>query len=118
MIIILKPIFEIITESFSVSDNFYLNMIIMAIIAQVSYRSSFGIVGDLYRGEIIDGKISGSLFHWLIRTIIFFLLYVFVNLMIKIVNIVSIIPVWAWVLIPAVILSAFAILSLCKSGRK
>lgn len=45
--------------------------IILGIIGIISYVASFRIVGDMYDSGSISGSFWGSLFHWIIRFLIF-----------------------------------------------
>lgn len=64
-----KLLFELLISPLSISDNYYLNFIIMALIGLVAFRIAFKVVGNLgFRGGI------GSLFHWTIRFFVVVLL--------------------------------------------
>lgn len=70
-----KPFFELLTEPLGLPIEWYYEYIILAIIGVISYRIAYSKVGDMYRGGFIDGRTSGSFFHWLIRLIIFAVLW-------------------------------------------
>lgn len=70
-----KPFFEFLTEPLGLPIEWYYEYIILAIIGVIAYGIAYSKVGDMYRGGFIDGRTSGSLFHWLIRLVVFALLW-------------------------------------------
>lgn len=48
---------------------------LLGFIGLIAYATSFRIVGDMYRSGLIDGSFLGSLFHWIIRFMIFVALW-------------------------------------------
>ncbi len=70
-----KLFFELLTEPLGLPIEWYYEYIILAIIGVISYGIAYSKVGDMYRGGFIDGRTSGSFFHWLIRLIIFAVLW-------------------------------------------
>lgn len=67
-----KLLFELLISPLAISDNYYLNSIIMALIGLIAFKVAFKVVGDLgFRGGI------GSLFHWTIRFLVVILLWSF-----------------------------------------
>lgn len=60
---IFKFIFERLTDPFGLPINSFYEYIILAIIGEISYSVSYRKVGDMYRGELIDGRTAGSFFH-------------------------------------------------------
>lgn len=93
---ILKLIFIFLTEQFSLFDNVLYNYVAMGIVGAVAYSSSYGIVGNLYRFGIIDGRSMGHLFHWAIRFIIFVALVLLVSFVNWIVKLIITVPTWVW----------------------
>ncbi len=74
-----KLFFELLISPLSISDNYYLNSIIMALIGLIAFMIAFKVVGDLgFRGGI------GSLFHWIIRFLVFIVLCFLCSIAIKI----------------------------------
>lgn len=60
-----ETLFELLISPLSISDNYYLNSILMALIGFIAFKVAFKVVGDLgFRGGI------GSLFHWTIRILV------------------------------------------------
>ena len=75
---ILKPIFEILTDSFQISDDIITNCKWMAIIGLIAFVIAYKIVGKLYEARIIYSSGLGSLLHWIIRLIAFtFVFWIF-----------------------------------------
>lgn len=72
---ILKPVFEIITEEYILFDNVIYNYIILSIIGVIALKVAWNFVGKLYDYGIIIGKSSGSIIHWIIRLMIFTVLF-------------------------------------------
>lgn len=70
-----KPIFEILIDPLGLPIEWYYEYIILAVIGIIAYRIAYSEVGGMYRSGLIDGKTSGSFFHWLIRLIIFAMLW-------------------------------------------
>lgn len=73
---------------------------ILGIIGIIAYVASFRIVGDMYDSGSISGSFLGSLFHWIIRLLIF-------------------VPVWFviyWVIVIAQWIIAHWVLSLSILG--
>lgn len=70
-----KPFFELLTEPLGLPIEWYYEYIILAVIGVIAYSIAYSKVGDMYRDGLIDGRTSGSFFHWLIRLIIFALLW-------------------------------------------
>lgn len=74
--------------------------IILGVIGLIAYVASFRIVGDMYDSGSISGSFLGSLFHWIIRLLIF-------------------VPVWFvvyWVIVIAQWIIANWVLALCILG--
>lgn len=70
-----KFIFEILTDPLGLPIEWYWEYLILAVIGVVAYAGAYRCVGDMYSGGMIDGSISGSFFHWLIRLILFVVLW-------------------------------------------
>ena len=70
-----KFIFEILTDPLGLPIEWYWEYLILAVIGAVAYAVAYRCVGDMYSGGVIDGSTSGSFFHWLIRLILFVVLW-------------------------------------------
>ncbi len=65
-----KMVFELLTSPLTISDNYFVNAIIMGLIGIIAFKVAFRIVGDIgLFGEV------GSILHWIIRFVTFFLLW-------------------------------------------
>lgn len=63
-------LFELLTSPLTISDNYFVNYIIMGLIGFIAFKVAFKIVGDIgLFGEV------GSILHWIIRIVVFFLLW-------------------------------------------
>lgn len=72
---ILKPIFEIITGEYILFQDIFQNYIAMSIIGAIAYLIARKSVGWLYKERIIEGKTMGSLIHWIVRLIVFSIIF-------------------------------------------
>jgi hypothetical protein len=113
-----KLFFELLTEPLGLPIELYYQYIILAIIGVISYGIAYSKVGDMYQGGFIDGRTLGSFFHWLIRLIIFAVLWAITYGVIWLGKI--IIANWQVVLIGLVIVVAltFSIIFVVKKYRK
>jgi hypothetical protein len=98
MKVILKPIFEWLTDGYTLSDNILYNYIAMAIVGLIAFIVAWNIVGNLYRNDIIRGKTVGSILHWTIRLISFCILFACVSLLFRIIRFIISVPLWIWVI--------------------
>lgn len=65
-----KLIFELLTSPLTVSDNYFVDSIIIGLIGIIAFKVAFKIVGDIgLFGEF------GSILHWIIRFVTLFLLW-------------------------------------------
>ena len=70
-----KFIFDLLTDPLGLPIEWYWEYIVLLVIGAVAYAVAYRCVGDMYSGGMIDGSTSGSFFHWLIRLILFVLLW-------------------------------------------
>lgn len=78
----MKLLFEYIISSFSLFEDPIKNYMIMAIIGAIAFTVAYGAVGELYSFGIIGGRESGHVLHWIIRLIVFGVIYyVFATIM-------------------------------------
>jgi hypothetical protein len=64
----LKPLFDLLVFPISISENIFVDIILLSIIGTVAYKSSYFLVGESgIRGDF------GSLVHWIIRIIVYVL---------------------------------------------
>ena len=93
-------IFDKFTDPLTLPIDPLYEWIILGIIGLVAYIASFSIVGDMYASGNISGSFLGSLFHWIIRLLIF-------------------VPTWFvvyWVFVIAQWIIAHWVLVLCVMG--
>lgn len=63
-------VFELLTSPLTISNNYFVNSIIIGLIGVIAFKVAFKIVGDIgLFGEV------GSILHWIIRFVTFFLLW-------------------------------------------
>ncbi len=67
----LKFLYEIIVSPLGLPIETGKEWIILAVIEVLAYEKTYELVGRLYSGHYIYGKESGSILHWLIRTLLF-----------------------------------------------
>ena len=70
-----KFIFDLLTDPLGLPIEWYWEYIVLLVIGAVAYAVAYRCVGDMYSGGMIDGSTSGSFFHWLIRLILFVILW-------------------------------------------
>lgn len=72
---VLSFLFDRITDPLGLPIAWYWEWIILAIITFAAYAIAFRAVGDLYDGGMISGSASGSILHWIIRLIVFVVIW-------------------------------------------
>lgn len=78
----MKLLFEYIVSSFSLFEDPIKNYTVMAIIGAIAFSVAYRAVGVLYSFGIIGGRESGHVLHWIIRLIVFGVIYyVFATIM-------------------------------------
>ena len=70
-----KFIFDLLPVPLGLPIEWYWEYIVLLVIGAVAYAVAYRCVGDMYSGGMIDGSTSGSFFHWLIRLILFVILW-------------------------------------------
>ena len=68
---IFRFIFDMVTDPLSLPINPLYEWAILLIIGEIAYRFAFRTVGDMYDSGEVSGSFLGSLFHWIIRFLIF-----------------------------------------------
>lgn len=79
----LKFIFQYITNPLSINIDPIHEYIILFVIETIAYIVAFRKVGQLYNRGFISGSMIGSVIHWTIRLILFILMWIAINLIIK-----------------------------------
>ena len=113
----MKFIFELLTSPLGLPIPWYIEYIILLVVNTVAFELAFAAVGKLYSGNIIHGKKTGSVLHWIIRIFAFFVLWAILYGLISFVKLC--IAHWIWVvsILGAIILLFLSILitvKLCK----
>ena len=70
-----KFIFDLATEPLGLPIEWYYEWIILLIIGEIAYQVAYDKVGVLYHSGSISGKSAGSFFHWIIRTVVFVVIW-------------------------------------------
>lgn len=110
----MKYLFEYIVDSFSLLENPLDDYVIMAIIGTIAYGIAYSLVGKLYNYDIIDGRGAGHVLHWIIRLIVFVIIFYLVATAIRIYNWFMELPNYKWWIIGFVIAGSIVTYCLCK----
>lgn len=71
--------YEQITDPLGLPISPIAEYIIIYILHRIVYRLAFNMVGDLYRTNVIDGRLIGSFLHWFLRGICFIAVWAIAN---------------------------------------
>lgn len=115
----MKLIFELLTSPLGLPIPWYIEYIILIVVNTVAFELAFAAVGKLYYDNIIHGKKTGSILHWIARILAFLVLWAVLYGLIAFVKLC--IAHWIWVvsILGAIILLSLSILitvKLCKKG--
>lgn len=66
----LKLVYELLKDSFSVTDNIIYNLMITGFIFTVLNNFAYKCVGKLYRADIIESRFAGSVINFTIKIIL------------------------------------------------
>ena len=72
---VLSFLFDRITDPLGLPIAWYWEWIILAVIELAAFAIAFRAVGDLYDGGMISGSTAGSILHWIIRLIVFVVIW-------------------------------------------
>ena len=100
---ILKPIFELITGEFVLFGNVIYNYIAMGVVGVIAFMIAFTIVGKLYDEDMIPGSCIGSLIHWIVRLLVFLVVFYIFSVIIWLIKFIMTIPWWGWVIVACII---------------
>lgn len=115
---ILKPLFELITGDFALFGNVIYNYIAMSVVGLIAFAVAWRCVGWLYRDDIIDGRGIGSIIHWIVRLIVFVVVFLVFDGLLWLYRLVIAIPLWAWILLASVVITVVAIIVTIKLIRR
>ena len=68
-------LFDRLTDPLGLPIEAWKEWLILLVIGAVAYRIAFSVVGDMYRAGDIGTKTGGSFFHWLIRAVVFVVIW-------------------------------------------
>lgn len=71
----MKSVYECIISSYSLLANPLEDELIMGIIGIIAYLIAYRAVGKLYDYNIISGRKSGSIVHWIIRLLVWMIIF-------------------------------------------
>lgn len=118
MATILKPLFEVLTGNVAVMDNVLYNYIFLLLVGEIAFRVAWSFVGDLYRIGVIDRNASGSIIHWIVRLIAYFVCAYLIKVGILLYKFIIAVPYWIWWLLLgtflAIMLVSVAVIFYCK----
>lgn len=66
-------------DPLALSLEWYYEYLILAIIEAIAYSVAYKKVGNLYHEGWIEGRTIGSFFHWVIRAVVFIVLWGAIN---------------------------------------
>ena len=72
---VLSFLFDIFTDPLGLPIAWYWEWIILAVITFAAYSIAFRAVGNLYDDGMISGSAAGSVLHWIIRLIVFVVIW-------------------------------------------
>lgn len=110
----MKLLFEYLTSSFSLFDNPIHDYLVMAIIGVIAFRIAYSVVGDFYSLGLINGRESGHVLHWIIRLIVFVVIFYVFATIIRIYRWFSSLPNYKWWVVGAIVVLIIVVVSLIK----
>ncbi len=114
----MKFIFELLTSPLGLPIPWYIEYIILLVVNTVAFELAYAAVGKLYSGDIIHGRKSGKVLHWIIRFFAFFVLWAILYGLIVFIKL----CIAHWILVVsiagALLTVAFAILVTVKICKK
>lgn len=115
---ILRPIFEWITGNYNLFENTIFNYIMMGFIGLIAFGVALQVVGDMYSGGSISSREAGSFFHWLIRLIVFTLLFVVISIIMWIVGLIMSVPLWIWISLIVIVFMVIIVIQIIEIKKK
>ena len=68
-------LFGLATDPLGLPIVWWKEWLVMGAIGVVAFAVSFAIVGRMYDSDYISTKVGGSIIHWVIRAVVFFILW-------------------------------------------
>lgn len=116
---ILKPIFEWLIDGYTLFDNALYNYIAISLVGFIAFAVAWTIVGSFYRNDLISGRASGSVLHWIFRLITVIVLFSCVSIIIRFIKFVITMPLWVWAIIAGLLIFLIIIfLVICHKHSK
>ena len=72
---ILKFFFDRITDPLGLPINALYEHLIIVVISQFAFRCAYRFIGDLYSDGYISGGKIGSILHWVVRALFYFVFW-------------------------------------------
>ena len=72
---VLSFLFDIFTDPLGLPIAWYWEWIILAVIELAAFAIAFRVIGSWYRDGVIHSRTAGSIFHWIIRLIVFVVIW-------------------------------------------
>ena len=71
--------FDQLTDPFSLPLDPIMEYILLGFIGMLAFALAYRLVGNMYDADIIGGRVLGSLFHWILRFVLFVFMWGIVN---------------------------------------
>lgn len=111
---IFSAIFDILIDPLGLPISALWEFIILIIIGEIAYRIAFSMVGDMYRSGGISSSFVGSVFHWIIRLVVFIIVWAITYTVICIVKFITV----HWLKILCVLGGLLLIVAISVIARK
>lgn len=72
---IFSAIFDILIDPLGLPISALWEFVILIIIGEIAYKIALSMVGDMYRSGGISSSFVGSVFHWIIRLVVFIIVW-------------------------------------------
>ena len=92
----LKILFQYLTDSYALLENPVGNYIIMGVVGGIAFLVAYSIVGWFYDEDLISGSSAGSILPWIIRFIVFVVIYYVIATIIRLYKWVVGLPNYVW----------------------
>ncbi len=106
----MKILFEYLIDSFSLLENPLDDYVIMAIIGVIAYLIAYSLVGKLYSYDLIDGRGAGHFLHWIIRFIVFVVIFYAAAIPIRVYTWFHGLPDYKWMIIAGTVVGVVALI--------
>lgn len=110
----MKFLFEYLTDSFSLLENPLDDYVVMAIIGVIAYAIAYSLVGKLYSCDLIDGRGAGHFLHWIIRLIVFVVIFYVAATAIRVYSWFHGLPDYKWLIIAGTVVGVAALIIVVK----